>query len=438
MNENLLFWHEQRRRDRLTDREQDRADRSERAAERREARRLEREQDRADRAAAGTERRQDKAERRARRRECRAWAVDNGALVCTGVVMACAIVPAVVYQVIALFSAGLAMVLSALLALMLEGGAWAATFGAAKAARQGRPTGRYRMATWCCATVAAAVNFWHGSRDYGLWLGIVLGLASLFAVAMWELHLHGAHAPVREERERIRHARRRRRHHSTVCRTADRLMTAAPYGTLPAEDAFSTAWRIHHGTAPGLTPDLLRNRLSAESRLGHVIEDAADTGAQRATAWLWATDWQPIPVLGPTCPAPTGNQPQTSLTITRESTPDQPGSTPAPIDSPADRSPRTALDPAGPRSSRPLVVRTQRRSNRRLPRTDRRPQPSRSEDELLDQARTLTVDWPDDALSAEAIRKALRIAPSRARALRDALKTEREAASARAAEPAAA
>ncbi|GAA0426471.1 DUF2637 domain-containing protein [Streptomyces luteireticuli] len=435
MNEHMAFWHEQRRQDRLADREQDRTDRAERAAQQREARRLEREQDRADRAAARAEKRQDQADRRTRRRERRAWVVDNGALICTAIVMACAIVPAVASQVIALSSAGLALLLAALLAVMLEGGAWAATFGAAKAARQGRPTGRYRAATWGCAALAAGVNFWHGSRDYGLWLGVVLALASLFAVAMWELHLHGAHAPVGEERERARHARHRRRHHREVCRTADRLMTAASYGTLPAEDAFATAWRVHHGTTPGFTPDLLRTRLTAESRLGHVIEDAADTGVQRVTARLWSADWQPIPVVGPSCTVPSGKRQQVSLTVARESTADTAGSAPAPLDSSPDRAPGTALDLVVPRSSRPLAVRAPRRSTGRLARSNRRPPAPRTEDELFAQARTLTADWTDDALSAEAIRKALRIAPSRARALRDVLKAEREAATLRAAEP---
>ncbi|MBH1934265.1 DUF2637 domain-containing protein [Streptomyces sp. AV19] len=437
MNEHMAFWHEQRRQDRLSEREQDRVDRAERAAQQREARRLEREQDRDDRAAARAEKRQDRADRRTRQRERRAWAVDNGALICTAIVMACAIVPAVASQVIALSTAGLALLLAALLAVMLEGGAWAATFGAAKAARQGRPTGRYRAATWGCAALAAGVNFWHGSRDYGLWLGVVLALASLFAVAMWELHLHGAHAPAGEERERTRHARQRRWHHRKVCRTADRLMTAAPYGTLPTEDAFATAWRVHHGTAPGLTPDLLGARLSAESRLGQVVETAADTGAQRITARLWSADWQPIPIVGPTCPVPAGQQHRASMTVERESAPDRPGSIPALPDSPADRLPGMTLDLALPRSSRPLGARAPRRPPGRLSRSSRRPPAPRTEDELFAQARALTADWPDDALSAEAIRKALRIAPSRARALRDALKAEREAA-ARLVEPSAA
>ncbi|MEU1779254.1 hypothetical protein ABZ545_07160 [Streptomyces abikoensis] len=423
----LATWQEQRRRDRLADREQDRVDKAARAAERREDRRSEREQDRADRAAARAEKRRDKGERAERIRQRRAWIVDNGALLCTGLVMACAIIPALASQFTALTTAGVGPLLAALLAAMLEGGAWAATFGAAKAARTGRPTGRYRAATWACATVAAFVNFWHGSHDYGLWLGIVLGLASLFAVGMWELHLHGTHAPTREEREKARHERRRRRHHRKVCRTADRLITAAPYGALGAEDAFATAWRVRHGTVPGLTPALLADRLTAESTLGTVIESAADTAPQRVTARLWTAFDDAPPILGPVSPLPVANQEKTQLSIAKQSTGDLRESTP---DGP-DRSARQSTGPAPDRvpirpAQPPVDGHGRRRPTGRVPQAARMPRPSRSWDELLTTARTQTAGWPDDDLTAEALRKTLRTAPAKARELREALKAERK------------
>ncbi|MCD9144362.1 DUF2637 domain-containing protein [Streptomyces albireticuli] len=422
----LGVWREQRRQDRLADREQDRADRAAQAEARREARRLEREQDREDRAAARGEKRQDKADRAARWRAGRAWVVANGALICTGIVMACAIVPALVSQFTALSTAGLGPLLAALLAAMLEGGAWAATFGAAKAAREGQPTGRYRAATWACALVAAAVNFWHGSGDYGLWLGVVLATASLFAVGMWELHLHGTHTPSAEERERSRHARRRRWHHRTVCRTADRLITAAPFGTLPAENAFAAAWHVRHGAAPGLTADLLTDRLGAESRLGAVIESAADTGPQRVTARLWTTGGDALPVLGPTCPLPIPNQEEPSPAGMNQSKGELQESTLPGLDRSADRSGETALDPApiGP-ARLPAQGLPRRRPTGPVPEAARTPRPSRTWAELLDTARSVTAGWTDGELSAEALRKTLRTAPARARELRDALRDER-------------
>ncbi|MEU5429955.1 hypothetical protein AB0H73_30775 [Streptomyces olivoreticuli] len=324
------------------------------------------------------------------------------------------------------------MLLAALLAAMLEGGAWAATFGAAKAARQDRPTGRYRTATWGCALVAAGVNFWHGSRDYGLWLGLVLAAASLFAVGMWELHLHGFQAPTREERARARHARRRRRHHRTVCRTADRIITALPYGSLPAEEAFAAAWRNRHGAQPGLTARLLADRLAAESGLGKVIESAADKAPQRVTARLWDAADDALPVLGPVCRLPFTNQEEWSSNDSnqsrgdlRKSTPTDPGeSADAPVVLPPDR----PLDPVPVRPIRvvPAIdARAPRRATGRVPESARTPRPIRTDDELLAEARQITRGWPDDELTAEGIRKALRTAPVKARALREKLKADR-------------
>ncbi|MFV8130061.1 DUF2637 domain-containing protein [Streptomyces syringium] len=423
----LGVWREQRRQDRLSEREQDRADKAAQAEARREARRLEREQDRADRAADRGEKRQDKAARAARWRGARGWVVANGALICTGVVMGCAIVPALVAQFTALSTAGLGPLLAALLAAMLEGGAWAATFGAAKAARDDQPTGRYRAATWACALVAAGVNFWHGSRDYGLWLGVVLAAASLFAVGMWELHLHGTHAPSREERQRVRHERRRRWHHRKVCRTADRLITAAPYGTLPAENAFAAAWRVRHGAAPGLTAGLVADRLAAESRLGTVIESAADTGPQRVTARLWTTGDDSIPVLGPSSPMRFTNQEEAPSNVSNQSRADQPESTLPPADPPAGESTDRAPELESVPSIRVLAAdaRAPRRATGRVPDSARSPRPTRTDAELLAEARAVTAGWAEEELTAEAIRRALHTAPAKARALRETLKAER-------------
>ncbi|MCF3102954.1 DUF2637 domain-containing protein [Streptomyces roseoverticillatus] len=438
----LGSWQEQRRRDRLADREQDRADKAARAVERREDRRLEREQDRADRAAARGEKRQDKAGRAERWRSRRAWIVDHGALMCTGVVMACAIVPAVVTQFTALSSAGVGPLLAALLAAMLEGGAWAATFGAAEAARHDRPTGRYRAATWACAAVAAGINFSHGSHDYGLWLGVVLAVASLFAVGMWELHLNGSHTPSREERERVRHERRRRQHHRKVCQVADRLITAAPHGSLPAEEAFIAAWRIRHGASPGLTAQLLADRLAAEAGLGAVVEQAADGGPQRVTARLWAVGDEGMPVLGRTCPVPLGKREDRPDFAVDRSMAGLRISAPVPVDRSADSPPARPLPPlpvrprggagngpAGKPSGRAVAHSTgtgPRRATGRVPAAARYEAAGRrTDDELLDTARQQTAGWPDEELNAERLRTTLRIGAAKARNLRDILQAER-------------
>ncbi|MFH8786301.1 DUF2637 domain-containing protein [Streptomyces roseoverticillatus] len=421
----LSAWREQRRQDRLADREQDRIDKSQAAAERREARRLEREQDREDRAAARAEERQDKATRSERRRAARAWIVENGALICTALVMSCAIVPALAAQVVALTTAGLGALFAVLLASMFEGAAWAATFGAAQAARHGQPTARYRAATWGCALVAGAVNFWHGSHDYGLWLGVVLAAASLFAVGMWELHLHGAHAPTADERERSRHARRRRRHHWKVCRTADRLITAAPYGALPAEAAFISAWQVRHGTRPGLTAGLLGARLAAEAGIGQVVESATDSHPQRVTARLWTSTDDVLPVLGAISPIDLSKHQKTSRSVANQSRGDQQESIPDRLAGSADPSPDPVPAPTPIRS-----LRAPRRATGSVPPSARTLRPVRTDDELLAEARDLTARWPREEVSAEGIRRALRVAPAKARWLRDRLKADRQAAAA--------
>ncbi|MEV3989056.1 conjugal transfer protein [Streptomyces sp. NPDC049837] len=66
-----------------------------------------------------------------------------------------------------------------------------------------------------------------------------------------------------------------------------------------------------------------------------------------------------------------------------------------------------------------------RRATGRVPESARSTRPTRSPQELLDQARTVTADWPDEGLTADAIRKAVRTSAANGRMLRDTLKVER-------------
>jgi hypothetical protein len=72
-------------------------------------------------------------------------------------------------------------------------------------------------------------------------------------------------------------------------------------------------------------------------------------------------------------------------------------------------------------SSRP------RRSTGSVPQSARTKVPARTAAELLAEARSATVDWPDTELTAERIRTAVRTSSVNARALRDTLKAERAA-----------
>ncbi|QGV78530.1 conjugal transfer protein [Streptomyces ficellus] len=66
-----------------------------------------------------------------------------------------------------------------------------------------------------------------------------------------------------------------------------------------------------------------------------------------------------------------------------------------------------------------------RRATGRVPESARSTRPTRSPQELLDEARTVTADWPDEGLTADAIRKAVRTSAANGRMLRDRLKAER-------------
>ncbi|MFF5647923.1 DUF2637 domain-containing protein [Streptomyces collinus] len=66
-----------------------------------------------------------------------------------------------------------------------------------------------------------------------------------------------------------------------------------------------------------------------------------------------------------------------------------------------------------------------RRATGRVPEVARTPRPKRTPNELLDEARKVTADWPDTKLTAEGIRREVRTSPANARTLRDTLRAER-------------
>ncbi|MEU9655323.1 DUF2637 domain-containing protein [Streptomyces chartreusis] len=66
-----------------------------------------------------------------------------------------------------------------------------------------------------------------------------------------------------------------------------------------------------------------------------------------------------------------------------------------------------------------------RRATGRLPEAAKSPRPKRTPDQLLDEARKATADWPDAKLTAEGIRREVHTSPANARMLRDTLLAER-------------
>ncbi|MDQ0843627.1 DUF2637 domain-containing protein [Streptomyces sp. V1I6] len=66
-----------------------------------------------------------------------------------------------------------------------------------------------------------------------------------------------------------------------------------------------------------------------------------------------------------------------------------------------------------------------RRATGRVPESARAPRPTRTPEQLLDEARSVTAEWADAELTAEGIRKAVRTSSANGRMLRDTLKAER-------------
>lgn len=325
-------WRTARRADRAAEREQDREDARLRAELERDEKLFREERADARRSAEAERRRQEKAQRRkdkaaaaaqrtARWRKRAHTLREHGDVAATLAVMACGMIPALVAQERALVGLGMGMLLGCLLPVMLELGAWAATAGEAKALKEHRRVGPYRTAVWAFAALAAGVNYWHGSKDYGLGGGIVLAASSIAPVALWHMVMAGRHsakakrtrAEIAAERKakaeakaRAKHLKDRRRHHPQVAQLADRLLSAAPYGAMDAEEAWRQAWEATHGaTALGMTPELYAAAVTARRRLVAAFEQQPDEDEQIRTGLLeslYGPGRRALPLVGESVP----------------------------------------------------------------------------------------------------------------------------------------
>ncbi|MEU3576356.1 hypothetical protein AB0H24_08055 [Streptomyces globisporus] len=275
--------------------EEKRADADAKAERERVAAEAKRRQEQADKKQADARKAAKKAASAARRAKQLRWLKANPATLFVAFVMVASIVPAVVSQVGALSGASVHVALAALLAAMLEGGAWAITFMGKQAEDAGRETRKYRIATWATACAAAAVNFWHGLEAYAAhpWVALVLGGSSLFAIYIWDMKTHGSHGQTRAQRleakARAAHAKARRKDHKEIAVQADKLVSAMPFGAITEEQAFAAAWRIHTGAEPGLSAELYATATNAVLSLGaafelgeHVRPELLETGLQAA------------------------------------------------------------------------------------------------------------------------------------------------------------
>jgi hypothetical protein len=287
----MSSWSEERRRNQAAEAEQRRLD-QDAAAERRlkmraaedERRRANRQADKAERRAEKQQQRRDKRERR--RERMQAWTKNTR--------------PGVVYQrgTLALVTASALASLPAQIAhfagislmllplpFALEGAAWVMAAGVAYADEKHLPAWvRWLLRGLClsAAGYAAWINYGYGMETgpavgYGLAAVTLLG-PLFFEVRQWVTTLTFDAAEQKRRREakaRAKHERKRYSDHKDVVKLARRLVSAAPFGTLDFEDAFSAAWEIFYGTGtPGMTPAMHAQLLASRQSLAAAMDEA--------------------------------------------------------------------------------------------------------------------------------------------------------------------
>ncbi|MFE4855786.1 DUF2637 domain-containing protein [Streptomyces sp. NPDC056670] len=163
---------------------------------------------------------------------------------------------------------------------------------------------------------------------------------------------------------------------------------------------------LHHRAA--LITDQNETAESATNRLGSDLHESTPAIPPEVTELPAAESVDPVPVIEPGLPVE-----------------------PVPVAEPV------AVSESVPVKAVAAVESAPRRATGRVPESARTPRPTRTPDELLAEARSVTADWSDAELTAEAIRKAVRTSSANGRLLRDTLKADR-ATSAEDAEAAAA
>lgn len=285
----MSSWFEERRADKAEDARQRREDRAFESKLRRDERREVKKERRDDEA----QRRRDRAARRQARAARREKTLTPGNVYRKGTLglvtlSALASLPAQILHFVAIH-----WMLSPI-GPAVEGAAWVMAAGVAYADERKLPAWvrwLLRGLSMSAAAFAANINY-----KYGLTLtehgvseanaqAAAIGLAAVtmlgplfFEVRQWVLTLLAASTDPKkraEEKARAKHEKRRRRDHRSVAKIADRLMSAAPFGTLKPEEAWARAWEIVHGTIePGMTPKLHAQAHVARRALATAFDDA--------------------------------------------------------------------------------------------------------------------------------------------------------------------
>lgn len=279
-----MSWAEERRADRIADREEDRKDRREREEAARRRREEETERKRQADQDKEAKRKKAKATRRAARARVWGKVVGNLDTTLAVVAMACSVGPAFYFQLVAMVHAGAPLLIALALAVMLESGAQVATISGEKAKREGRPVAPHRIAMWGCATVASAINALKAPSMFpgAAWMVAVLALSSYGGVAFWELRSLGRHKGKSartkqqraEEKARREHEKKRRKN-KVVWTRHEEILAAHPYGTVKPEQAWSQAWLDITGAPLGMTAEVIGRRLKATADVEKALTDSA-------------------------------------------------------------------------------------------------------------------------------------------------------------------
>lgn len=271
------------------EREQDRLDKAQKAtekAEREERKRAADLQAKNQRDREATRRKKERRERRTTAiKATPKWLAEHLDLAAALVVMACSIIPALISQSASLSDTGITAptamgwtgsLLVALLPVMLECSAWAATAGEAKALSQGRSPWAYRITVYLFASLAGWINWQHGQHvggeTYGLLLGSVLAASSIIPIAVWQLVQLGRHREVKAKLKADRRARRevrrtnkdRKKLYGDIWHTAKQLRAIAGRNRLTMDEAWNAAYAVVEGAGEEALPADLMVLLSAE------------------------------------------------------------------------------------------------------------------------------------------------------------------------------
>ncbi|MFE6165453.1 hypothetical protein ACFQ7F_41860 [Streptomyces sp. NPDC056486] len=153
------------------------------------------------------------------------------------------------------------------IAAVLETVAWVAIIHQLDAADSGKPIGKYRLAAFLLATVVAAINYGHGSEQYGTLAGAALAVAAYAGVGSVESFIH-LKKQQRDSRpaEQIRAAVHFRLAHPLLALRAWRLRVLWN-GEIGVEQSRAIVWEQRHGAALGITHRVVKRIREQEGKV---------------------------------------------------------------------------------------------------------------------------------------------------------------------------